>query len=472
MKMSLFFLFSVFLLGACASEPEQPNIVFILADDQCYDAVAALGFNDEVITPNLDRLVEGGTTFTHTFNMGAWNGAVCIASRAMINTGRFIWNAHPYDNNVKMAQLCDEGKMWAPLMKTAGYETYMSGKWHVKVDANKVFDHVKDVRAGMPQQTPQGYNRPLSETDTVWEPWKTEFGGFWKGGKHWSEVLGDNALGFIAQAKEKEDPFFMYLAFNAPHDPRQSPKEFVDMYPLENISVPESFLPEYPYKDEMGCPATLRDERLAPFPRTEYSVKVNRQEYYAIITHMDKQIGRILDAIEASGKADNTYIFFTADHGLSLGNHGLMGKQNMYDQSVRAPLMVVGPKVPKGKRIDAAVYLQDVMASSLDLAGVQKPDYIQFNSLMPLVKGKQKKTNYPAIYGSYTTRQRMIRTEDYKLIIYPEAKVVRLYDMKNDPLEMHDLAVEDSYREVVESMEKDFLVLQKEYDDDLVIDFF
>jgi len=93
----------------------------------------------------------------------------------------------------------------------------------------------------------------------------------------------------------------MYIAFNAPHDPRQSPKEYVDMYPLDKISVPESFLPEYPYSEEIGSGRDLRDERLAPFPRTEYAVKKNIQEYYAIISHMDYQIGRILDELEKTG---------------------------------------------------------------------------------------------------------------------------------------------------------------------------
>jgi arylsulfatase A-like enzyme len=377
MKLSLLVFASIFLTGFYTGchpgrksssdlneNVDKPNILFIFADDQSYSTVHALG-NHEIITSNLDKLVNAGTTFTHTYNMGAWHGAVCVASRAMLNTGRFVWRAYGYENHQQ--DLVDRGEMWGQLMQKAGYETYMTGKWHVKTSADTLFNHVVHVRPGMPGTVPEAYNRPLSAGDSSCTPWNKDFGGYWKGGKHWSEVLGDDAIAFLDSAKNSENPFFMYLAFNAPHDPRQSPKEYVDMYPLENISVPESFAPEYPFKDSIGCVPSLRDEALAPFPRTEYAVKVHRQEYYAIISHMDAQIGRILDALEKSGKADNTYIFFTADHGLAIGNHGLMGKQNMYDHSIRVPLFVIGPDVPKNKKIDVDVYLQYIMASALNL---------------------------------------------------------------------------------------------------------
>jgi arylsulfatase A-like enzyme len=118
-----------------------------------------------------------------------------------------------------------------------------------------------------------------------------------------------------------------------------------------------------PYNEYAGSGRTLRDEQLAPFPRTEYSVKKNMQEYYALVTHMDAQIGKILDALEASGKADNTYIFFTAHHGLAAGEHGFLGKQNMYESSVQVPLMMSGPGLEAGKQVGAQVYLQDVRTS-------------------------------------------------------------------------------------------------------------
>ena len=158
---------------------------------------------------------------------------------------------------------------------------------------------------------------------------------------------------------------------------KRQPQEYLDRYPLDRIDVPKSFIPEYPYA-EAGNVAEVRDEVLAPYPRTEYAVKVHRREYYAIITHMDEQIGRILDALEKSGKADNTYIFFTADHGLAVGHHGFIGKQNMYEHSLRTPLLVIGPTIAKGERLDARVYLQDIMPTSLELAGIPIPEYVEF----------------------------------------------------------------------------------------------
>jgi len=143
----------------------------------------------------------------------------------------------------------------------------------------------------------------------------------------------------------------MYLAFNATHDPRQSPKEYIDRYPLDRIKLPENFLPQYPHAAKV-CGLGLRDEKLMPYPRTEFAVKVHRQEYFAIVTHMDDQIGRILEALEKSGKADNTYIIFTADHGLAVGHHGFCGKQNMYDHSMRVPFFIVGPDIEAGSKID------------------------------------------------------------------------------------------------------------------------
>ena len=449
--------------GMSAEETEKPNILFIFADDQTYESICALGY-DEVHTPNLDKLVRNGVTFTHAYNQGSWSGAVCIASRCMLNTGRFLWHAQKVYGSAEKERVA--GRFWSEYMKGAGYETYMTGKWHVRADAKKAFDVAKDVRGGMPNQTKQGYNRPIEGKPDPWKPWDPKFGGYWKGGRHWSEVVGDHGVNFLKKAGKSDKPFFMYLAFNAPHDPRQSPREYVDKYPLDKVKVPVNFVPEYPYKDKIGCGKGLRDERLAPFPRTKYAVKVNRREYYAIITHMDAQVGRILDALEKSGKGDNTYIFFSADHGLAVGHHGLMGKQNLFDHSVRVPLMVVGPGVPKNKQLRTPVYLQDIMPSTLELAGVARPAHVQFKSLMPIIRGKAD-SSYDAVYGAYLSVQRMVIQDDHKLLLYPAYKKAMLFNLKDDPQEMKDLAGRDESRPIMKKLFARLLKLQKETGDTL-----
>ena len=490
----LFLLVGLFLFASCLEQKKeengQPNIVFIFADDLTYSAINALG-NKEIQTPNIDRLVNAGTTFSHAYNMGAWNGAVCVASRAMMISGRSVWNADKY----RQEWLLGRGlyQTWGKLMENAGYDTYMTGKWHVDAKAGGVFQNVVHVRPGMPKDAwkndemvenfksiagtglspgkfmPVGYNRPISEADSSWSATNPKYGGYWEGGKHWSEVLKDDALGFVANTKESNKPFFMYLAFNAPHDPRQAPQKYLDKYPLQNISVPESWLPEYPFKDGIGNGPELRDEALAPFPRTEYAIKKHIQEYYAIITHMDDQIGAILDNLEENGQMQNTFVIFTADHGLAMGKHGLLGKQTQFDHSIRVPFVIMGPNVPKGKIISSDIYLQDAMATSLDLAGAQKPGYLYFHSVMDMVEGHQVKSSYDGIYGAYVDLQRMIRKEGFKLIVYPRLERVLLFDINNDPEEINDLSGEQGYQSKINDLFEDLIKLQQELNDTLDI---
>ena len=447
----------------------KPNFLFIFSDDQSHETIRHLG-NKEIITPNLDRLAQNGVSFTNAYNMGAWLGAVCVASRTSLNTGRSVWQARQIERNLD--QHVQRGEFWSQIMSRSGYETYLSGKWHVATNAAPLFDHSSNIRGGMPDQTEEGYNRP-KENDS-WTPWAKQFGGFWKGGKHWSEVLADDAERFFEKAKKADKPFFMYLAFNAPHDPRQAPREFVDLYDRDSIAVPESFIPEYPYKQEMGCyidpkGKIRRDERLGPFPRTPETVQLHRQEYFAAITHMDAQIGRILDALENSGQADNTYIFYTSDHGLACGHHGLLGKQNMYEHSMKPPLIVSGPSIQKNQTRDALVYLQDIMPTTLELADAQIPDYVDFHSLTPIIENKDASSPYNAIYGCYQDElQRMIRVGNHKLILYPTAGIYRLYDLVNDPQELHDLApLGGEHAEKSKELFQSLLTLQEELGDSL-----
>ncbi|NOY40662.1 MAG: sulfatase-like hydrolase/transferase [Planctomycetes bacterium] len=441
--------FALFGIAAGAAEASSPpNILLIFTDDQAYDTVHALS-GIKIETPNLDRLARRSTTFSRAYNMGAWHGAVCVASRTMLNTGRFLWYAHQDESRLGSKYIA-ANRLWPQQLSQAGYQTFFTGKWHVKCKPDQVFQtqQVHHVRPGMPGTVEKSYDRPPAEGEDPWSPYDRSLGGYWQGGRHWSEVVADDAENYFRDAAQSDDPFFMYVAFNAPHDPRQSPKEFVDRYPVDQVSVPKSFLPEYPFNQAMGAGRTLRDERLAPFPRTKHAVQTHLAEYYAIITHLDVQVGRILDALQQSGRADNTYVFFTSDHGLACGRHGLLGKQSMFDHSVRVPLMLSGPGIPAGKTIDAPVYLQDIMPTSLELAGAEISDQVQFRSLLPLVRG-ERKTSYDAIYGAYMNRQRMVTVGHWKLILYPTIGKVLLFDLKNDSEEMHNLADRPEHQERV-----------------------
>lgn len=491
----LFFLVFVSCSTDASKSLSKPNIIFIFADDLTYEAVHDASFGrhqDEVNTPHLDRLMTMGTTFTHVYNMGGWNGAICVASRSMLISGRYLWNAQEISRAWNDSDTVAWDQTWGRLLSEAGYHTYMSGKWHVTAPADYVFKTVWHIRPGMPQDTwgngggrtvaeaiqqgedlatamPLGYNRPLSPSDIRWSPSDTSMGGYWAGGKHWSEVLREDALDFIDMANTGDEPFFIYLAFNAPHDPRQSPQSFLDLYPVEEIHVPDNFLSEHPEYDRIGLGPGLRDEALAPFPRTEYAVQKHRQEYYALISHMDEQIGTILDALESAGIMDQTYIVFTADHGLAVGHHGLIGKQNMYDHSMRVPFIVCGPDVPRNEFRSQKIYLQDVMPTVLEWAGAEVPEYVNFHSLREMIGNPEVRSPYEAIYGAYMGIHRMVVKDGFKLITYPTIDKVLLFDLNEDPNEMRNLAGQPAYHDKLNELRLHLEQIQRAMDDPLAL---
>lgn len=478
MKQSLFSgtcaLLGSLALVLSAAAAEKPNVVFIITDDQAADTVAASKLwgaeTSGLRTPNLDRLYQNGTVFRQAYNMGAWHGAVCVASRSMLMTGRFVWKTREQEKS-KFADTLAKEKTWSQRMKRAGYTTYMSGKWHVEADAEKIFDHTVHIRPGMAPTVPSSYHRPIDGKPDQWHPADPATRGLWTGGKHWSEVLADDAETFVKQAAGEKKPFFMYLAFNAPHDPRQAPQSWLDQYPVDKIPVPENFLPINPHRVIMGMENEsrsniLRDEKLAPFPRTEFAIRTHRKEYYALVSHTDEQIGRILKALDDAGVADNTLIVFTSDHGLAIGRHGLMGKQSMFEHSVRVPFVISGPKIPQGKVIDERIYLQDAVATSLDIAGADR-DGIDFKSLRPLLEGGTQK-HYDAIYGAYELNsQRAVIDGKDKLILYPKGKVALLYDLEKDPLEKSPVPDSPASETMKKRLFTKLLALQKENGDPL-----
>ncbi len=451
-----------------------PDILFIFVDDMTYDGLNALG-NNQIISPNMDKIVQSGVSFENNYNMGGWNGAISQASRTQLMTGMYVWNAFEAQNE-HFSSLLEQRALWPQVMEDAGYKTFHTGKWHMwYVKPSDIFQEVELQRGGMPgdhyvfkaptngvPNTYLGYERPLSHNDDSWQPWDTSNGGYWEGGQHWSEGQADVLISYMKRNKDSKEPLFMTCAFNAPHDPRQSPKEFIDMYYVDKINIPESFQGEHPYMDEMGCGKDLRDEELAPWPRTEYAIQKHRQEYYALISHLDVQIGRIMTALEESGRADNTLIVFAADNGIAIGKHGLMGKQSMYDHSLKVPLVIAGCGLPKGQTRTQLSYMQDLVPTILEIAGIEKPETMDFVSQLNIAKDGSLPSNHEGIYGAYLDVQRMVRNDRYKLLLIPYAKKVYLFDLKNDPEETKNLYGKRKYNALVEELVDKYLALAEE----------
>ena len=189
------------------------------------------------------------------------------------------------------------------------------------------------------------------------------------------------------------------------------------------------------------------------FPRTEDAVRLHRSEYYALVTHLDAQVGRILEALESNGMAGKTVVIFTSDHGLAVGRHGLMGKQNMYEHSLRVPFVIAGPGIPRGTSNSTPIYLQDAMATALELAGADASE-VEFRSLLPLIRGERSE-HYPRIHAMYMRdRQRAVIEGNWKLIEYPASGKVQLFNLEVDPQEQQDLAVAAESKERLERLRK------------------
>ncbi|MEM6885542.1 MAG: sulfatase-like hydrolase/transferase [Verrucomicrobiota bacterium] len=445
---------------------EKPNILFLFADDHAYDSVGLMT-DGYVQTPAIDQLAAQGVYFERAYNMGAWNGAVCIASRTMLNTGKSLWRAQ----SLKPRQSLPIQPSWSQRLKQAGYTTYFTGKWHVKLyDPKTLFDQCGTIRPGMPN-TKDDHHRPVQGQPDTWSPSDPIHEGFWRGGKHWSEVTADETISFLKEYHKADTskPFFAYIAFNAPHDPRQSPQEYLDRYPLESVPLPGSYMTSYPHTEALGIWG-IRAETLAPRPRTEYATKTHRREYYALISHMDDQISRILAELDRLGLRENTIIIYTADHGLSLGNHSFFAKQSMYDHSLASPLIISGPGIPQNVRTQQRIYIQDVVPTTLELAGIPESDFsdMEFTSLLPLNTSGTGRS-LPSVLGGYKDLSRCIIQGPWKLMYYAKLKRFRLYHLEKDPHELNDVAEHPENRQVIQNLLQSLKAQQQEFGDKLKI---
>jgi arylsulfatase A-like enzyme len=395
------------------------NVLFLFADDQRADTIAAHG-NTHIRTPNLDRLVTAGYSFRSNYVFGGNSGAVCVPSRAMLMSGR-TW-FHVDTESLKDARLLPE------LLQENGYVTFGTGKWHNGQPSwLRAFQRGKTVMFGGMSDHTKVPVRDLGPDGKLTAERTGE--------KFSSELFADSVIEFLRNHDGKK-PFFAYVAFTAPHDPRQPPLSYREAYYRNLPPLPANFLPQLPFDN--GMMNGGRDENLGAWPRTEAMIRDQLAEYYGLITHMDEQIGRILAALKNSGYSDNTIIIFAADNGLALGSHGLLGKQSVFEHSMRVPLIMVGPGIPGGESTIAFTYLLDLFPTLCDVLSIRRPAGLEGESLRPLWEGKRERVR-DSVFLPFIKIQRAVRDERWKLIAYPQIGHLQLFDLQSDPYEINNL---------------------------------
>ncbi|MFN7926247.1 MAG: sulfatase-like hydrolase/transferase, partial [Bryobacteraceae bacterium] len=311
-----------------------------------------------------------------------------------------------------------------------GYETYHHGKrGNTALRIQEKFDHNKYL------------NDDASRTSG--EPGKE---------------IADDAIEFLRK-RNASKPYFMYLAFSGPHDPRVAAKRYMDLYQRDRIPLPRNYAPLHPFDNGEQL---VRDELLADFPRSEAEVRKHLHDYWAVMTALDGHIGRILEHVDLA----NTLIVYSADHGLALGSHGLMGKQSLYDAAMKPPLIFSGPGIPRNKRVDALAYLLDIFPTVVDLAGATPPSGLDGKSLRPVLEGRAKAVR-DTLFLSYRDVQRAVRDKRWKLIRYPQINRTQLFDLARDPDEIHDLSGNPRLAGRVDSLMQELARWQKDLGDTL-----
>jgi arylsulfatase A-like enzyme len=414
----------------------KPNVLFIFTDDQRFDTIAALG-NPNIVTPGLDRLAKRSFVFRNAYCLGGNTGAVCIPARNMTMSG-CAWFGFNYDRGRKRVvekntMHADPAKPTFPKsMRAAGYETYYSEKSGTAnlPQIQVQFDHRQNVHMVNALAT----GRPARK-------------------------VVDDAVAFLRSKRDTSRPFFMYLGLPCPHDPRWSTKQFRDLYDPAKLPLPPNYKPKYPWNiDQM-----VRDEFLEAWPRTKDAIRSQLHDYYALISSMDHDIGRLLDGLDELKLTDETIVIFSSDQGIAIGSHGLMGKQNIYEDTMKVPLLLAGPGIAKGES-DALAYIHDIFPTTCDLVDAPVPKGLDGRSLAPVIRGKAAKVRDTALLA-YKSAQRSVRDERWKLLRFPQIDRTQLFDLQNDPHETKDLSADPAQKKRIDRMMKLLAAEQKRYGD-------
>lgn len=430
-----------------AAKTQRPNILFVIVDDQSPYDLKVYDPSSPLETPAITRLAGEGMVFDGAYHMGSWSGAVCTPSRHMVMTGRTVWHLPKRGqktarNNAKPRPAPTNG-LGAP-----GYDPSVSSM-------PGVFNHAGYItmRTCKRGNSYEGANAVFQIRNDA-----TKRGGTRESGSYWH---GQQVMDFLGEREKQTDPkpFLIYYGFSHPHDVRDGTPDLLRKYGATNhkdrdnppvlrpeVPAPDlqvNYLPEHPFHH--GHPG-LRDEVKVSGVwerRDEATIRNELGREYACSENIDHQLERVLEKLEAMGELDNTYIIYTADHGMAIGRHGLQGKQNLYEHTWRVPMIVKGPGIEAGKRVQGNIYLLDVLPTLCDLAGIDIPDAVEGASFAPILRG-EKQTLREVLYGVYCggtkPGMRSVRKGDWKLIKYDvldgEVQETQLFNLAQNPHEL------------------------------------
>ncbi len=417
------------------AEERRPNFLFVLADDQSPYDLQLYNPRSTLRTPTIDRLAAEGVVFDGAYHMGSWSGAVCLPSRTMIMTGRTVWhipsppNAYPHASDPRLVPANLPEFTLPAVFNRAGYATMRTCKIGNSYEAaNKLFAVRHDA-------TKRG---PSDASGSAWH--------------------AEQVLAYLAdrQARGDKTPFLIYFGFSHPHDTRDGKPELLAHYGAVNHTdrstlppahpnqplLPLNYLPAHPFNNTH---LDVRDEVAVSGVwerRDEQTIRNELGREFACVENIDIQLGRVLRRLQEMGELENTYIFYMADHGIAIGRHGLQGKQNLYQHTWRVPLIVKGPGIPGGRRVEGNVYLLDMLATLCDLAGIEVPPTNEGRSFRLVLEGKVDKIR-EVLYGVYSGGAkpgiRCVKKGDWKLIKYdaPElgVHVTQLFNLADNPHE-------------------------------------
>tara|TARA_R110002111_G_scaffold256015_1_gene322669 strand:+ start:4364 stop:5821 length:1458 start_codon:yes stop_codon:yes gene_type:complete len=436
----LFLILVAFSPGAevFAAETSQPNVLFIAVDD-LNDWIGCLGGHPDCKTPNIDRLASRGVLFTNAHCAAP----ACNPSRAALMTGIRPSNSGVYLNS----------QPWRPVMPNAvtlpqhfrdhGYQAVGSGKiFHGGYnDLSSWDDYLKQT--GDPKPTPAVLNDPHSRAGTIiWGVLDAE-------DREMSDYkMASYAIDYLG--KQHQKPFFLACGIYRPHMPWQVPRKYYDMYPLDKIQLPQVLENDLDDVPAAGVRMAKPGGDHAKILKTD-NWRQSVQAYLASIAFADVQVGRVLDALDASSYAKNTIVVLWGDHGWHLGEKHHWRKFSLWEEATRAPLMMVVPGVTEaGSRCNQAVDFMNIYPTLCELCSLPVGKHLDGISLTPLMKDPAMKWDRPAL----TTHGRLnhaVRSNQYRLIRYQDGSE-ELYDHAQDPLEWKNLADDPNYKAVKQQL--------------------